>query len=314
MSLHGPISINAEKTRAALAFARLIPALRRAFIAGADVPLRHRHTLQEAGGSLLLMPAWQGAQTTGVKIVTVYPQNGRRGLNSVFATYVLMDGETGRHLAIIDGHEITIRRTAAASALAGDHLARPDAKNLLIVGSGQVAALMADAWRTVRPIEQVRVWNLRPRGANALAAALVARGFNAEPANDLEAAVREADIISCATLSTVPLVEGAWLRPGAHLDLIGSFRPDMRETDDAAINAARVFIDTEAALTEAGDITQPIAAGAFTRDAIAGSLFSLCRGQTPGRGSADEITIFKSVGSALEDLAAANLVYQDFRA
>jgi ornithine cyclodeaminase len=305
----GPILIDTARTRASLAFDRLVPALREAFIAGAEAPLRHRHALPE--GTMLLMPAWQDSSALGVKIVSVFPGNGKLGLNSVSSTYLLCDGVTGQHLAVIDGNEITGRRTAAASALAGSYLAREDAESLLIVGAGHVASMMADAWRAVRPIRRVRVWNIRPPHAVALAANLSACGFDAAAAKDLEDAAREADIISCATLATEPLVRGAWLKAGMHLDLIGAFKPDMRESDDEAVRRARVFIDTEAALAEAGDLIQPINAGVFARDAIAGSLYSLCRGETPGRTAADEITLFKSVGSAIEDLATARLVYSD---
>ena len=305
----GPIVIDTARTRASLAFERLIPALREAFIAGAETPLRHRHLLPD--GTLLLMPAWQGSAALGVKIVTVFPGNGRLGLNSVSSTYLLCDGATGRHLAIIDGNEITARRTAAASALAGSYLARADAASLLIVGAGHVASMLTDAWRAVRPVRRVRVWNLRSARAVALAETLRAHGFDAAATDDLEAAVRAADIVSCATLSTEPLVRGAWLKAGAHLDLIGAFKPDMRECDDAAVRRASVFIDTDAALAEGGDIVQPINAGAFAPEAVRGSLYTLCRDETPGRTAAEEITLFKSVGSAIEDLAAARLVYRD---
>lgn len=311
----GPITIDLPRVRASLAFPRLIPALRAAFRAGATVPLRHVHHLVEPGeqpgeqpgaaATLLLMPAWQGRTALGVKIVTVFPDNGRRGLNAVSSTYLLCDGETGRHLAFIDGNEITGRRTAAASALAGDALARGGAASLLIVGAGHVAGMLAAAWSAVRPIRRVRIWNRRPGRAAALAAGLHAQGFEAAATDDLEAAAGQADIISCATLATEPLIRGAWLRPGTHLDLIGGFRPDMREADDDAVRMARVFVDTEAALTEAGDITQPLASLVLPRAAIAGTLFTLCRGETPGRISDDEITLFKSVGSAIEDLAPA---------
>jgi ornithine cyclodeaminase len=299
--------IDAAATRAALPMDKLIDALHGAFIAGAETPLRHRHALPE-GSSLLLMPAWQGTSALGVKIVTVFPGNGTRGLNAVSSTYLLCDGTTGRHLAIIDGNEITGRRTAAASALAGRHLARPDATHLLIVGSGHVAGLMAEAWSAVRPIHRVTVWNIHHAGAERLAARLEVAGFNAGATGDLEAAVRAADIVSCATLSQAPLVRGAWLRPGTHLDLIGAYMPTMRECDDDAVKTSRVFIDTEAALAEGGDIVQPLAAGVIGRDAIAGTLFSLCRGEVRGRRDAAEVTLFKSVGSAIEDLAAASLV------
>jgi ornithine cyclodeaminase/alanine dehydrogenase-like protein (mu-crystallin family) len=306
-----PIVVDLERTRASLAFPRLVAALRDAFVAGAEVPLRHRHILEAGNGTLLLMPAWRGKLAAGVKIVTVYPDNGKRGMNAVHSTYLLMDGETGRHLAVIDGNEITGRRTAAASALAGAYLARDDAERLLIVGAGHIASMMAAAWVAVRPIREVRVWNPRPGRAIALAELLAAAGFNAAATTDLEGTVRWADIVSCATLATEPLIHGEWLRPGTHLDLIGGYRPDMREADDRAVQRARVFIDTEAALAEAGDLTQPSAAGVLHRDAIAGSLFSLCRGETRGRHESEDITLFKSVGSAIEDLAAAALVWAD---
>jgi len=296
------IILDGAQTAAALPFDRLIPALRDAFIAGATVPLRHRHDLTDA--SLLLMPAWRQDAMFGVKVVSVFPGNGVRGLPSVSASYLLCDGETGQHLALIDGGEITRRRTAAASALAGSYLAREDARSLLIVGSGHVAGLMADAYRAVRPIESVMVWNIRPTGAERLAARL-----GAKPVSDLAAAAAQADIISCATLSREPLVRGEWLRPGTHLDLIGGFTPAMREADDEAVRRARVFIDTDAALAEAGDLIDPIAHGVLRREDIAGSLSSLCRGEALGRRDPAEITLFKSVGSALEDLAAAGLAY-----
>ena len=303
----GPILIDAARTRAALPMGKLVEALHAAFVVGAEAPLRHRHALPD-GATLLMMPAWQGQTALGVKIVTVFPGNGARGLNAVSSTYLLCDGATGRHLAIIDGNEITGRRTAAASALAGRYLARADASTLLIVGSGHVAGLMAEAWAAVRAIQRVLVWNIRRAGADRLAAALRAAGFDATATDDLPAAVAAADVISCATLSHAPLIRGAWLRPGAHVDLVGAYMPTMREADDDAVRIARVFIDTEAALAEAGDLVQPLAAGVIHAGHIAGTLFSLCRGEAQGRESADQVTLFKSVGSALEDLAAAALV------
>lgn len=301
------IILDAEQTASALPFSRLIPALRDAFISGAEVPLRHRHDIAQPDGTmaaLLLMPAWRASGFMGVKLVSVFPGNGSRGLPAVSASYLLCDGATGQHLALIDGSEITRRRTAAASALAGSFLAREDARSLLIVGSGHIGGLMAEAYRVVRPIERVMVWNIRPAGAQRLAAQL-----GAEAVTDLAAAVQQADIVSCATLAREPLVRGEWLRPGTHLDLIGGFTPAMREADDEAVRRSRVFIDTDAALAEAGDLIDPIAHSVLRREDIVGSLFSLCRGETAGRRDAQEITLFKSVGSALEDLAAAALAY-----
>ncbi len=309
----GPITVDQATTRAALPFPRLIQALRAAFIAGAEVPLRHRHAVAGGDGTLLLMPSWQGRSAMGVKLVTVFPNNGALGLNSVFSTYLLCDGATGQHLAIIDGNEITGRRTAAASALAGDFLARRDAGHLLIAGAGHIAGMMAQAWSAVRPIRQVTIWNPRPARAEALAATLRDEGYDADATTDLEGATRAADIVSCATLATQPIIKGAWLRPGTHLDLIGGYRPDMRESDDTAARRSRIFIDTDAALAEAGDLTQPLAAGIITRNDILGDLAALCRGTLPGRTASEEITLFKSVGSAIEDLAAAALVWEEVK-
>lgn len=307
------IVLDAARTAAALPFDRLIPTLRAAFVTGAEVPLRHRHDLAQPDGTtsaLLLMPAWRAGGLLGVKVVSVFPGNGARNLPAVSSSYLLCDGETGQHLALIDGGEITGRRTAAASALAASFLARDDAASLLIVGSGHIAGLLADAYRAVRPIERVLIWNIRPAGAERLAERLRGEGYAAEAITDLAAAVASADIVSCATLARAPLIRGEWLRPGTHLDLIGGFTPAMREADDDAVRRARVFIDTDAALAESGDLIDPIAHGILRREDVAGSLFSLCRDETPGRRAPDEITLFKSVGSALEDLAAAGLAFQ----
>jgi ornithine cyclodeaminase/alanine dehydrogenase-like protein (mu-crystallin family) len=304
--------LDAAQTAASLPFERLIPALREAFGSGAEAPLRHRHDIAQSDGTtaaLLLMPAWRANGMLGVKLVSVFPGNGARGLPAVSASYLLCDGATGAHIALIDGAEITRRRTAAASALAASYLARKDAASFLIVGSGHIAGLITAAYRTVRAIERVRVWNVREVGAARLVARLRADGVVADMVTDLAAAVAEADIVTCATLAREPLVRGEWLRPGTHLDLIGGFTPAMREADDEAVRRSRVFVDTDAALAEAGDLIDPIAHGVLRRDEIAGNLFTLCRGETPGRCGREEITLFKSVGSALEDLAAAGLAY-----
>lgn len=291
--------LDADATREALPFGRLIPALRQAFAAGAATPERHHHALP-GGATLLLMPAWQGAYL-GVKVVTVHPGNAERGLPAVHAQYLLSDAETGRPLALLDGDVITARRTAAASALAASFLARPDARRLLLVGAGRVASLLATAHRAVRPIKRVEVWNRSPARADALVADLRAEGFDAMRADDLAAAAGLADIVSCATLSTKPLIRGAWLRPGTHLDLVGSFTPAMREADEDAVRRAAVFIDTEAALREAGELA------GLPRKAVRGTLADLCSGRVVPKTCGP--TLFKSVGTALEDLAAAVLVW-----
>ena len=223
-------------------------------------------------------------------------------------TYLLLDAATGMPVALLDGTALTLRRTAAASALAAGFLARPDSAVHLMVGTGALAPHLAAAHRAVRPIRETRIWGRDPKKAAALAARLANSGIAAAPVSGLEEAVAAADIITCATLAREPLIRGAWLRPGTHLDLVGGYTPDMREADDEAISRARVYIDTDAALREAGDIVQPLRSGHLARERIVGDLFDLVRGICPGRRDPAEITLFKSVGSALEDLAAAQLV------
>lgn len=300
----------ADEVHAALPWPALTDQLARAFAAGADVPVRHAHAL---GGqdALLLMPAWS-AETLGVKLVTVMPGNASRHLPTVQATYLLLDRRTGLAKALLDGEALTLRRTGAASALAARHLARADARALLIVGSGRLAGWLARAHHALRPqLGQIQLWGRDPRSSAALAESLQQEGLPARACSDLEMAVRNSDIVSCATTSTTPLVMGQWLRPGTHLDLVGGFKPDMREVDDAAVAISRVCVDTYAgALSEAGDLVQPLRSGRIKRAHIVAELAQLVRGEVPGRLSNDDITLFKSVGTALEDLAAAQLVLQ----
>jgi ornithine cyclodeaminase len=317
--------IDAATVHAKLDFETLISALNTGFEEGATVPVRHRHDLgtvaaEEAanqanaeandGASLLLMPAWRQGGPTGVKIVTVYPTNRARALPAVNATFLLLDGKTGHPLAIIDGPALTERRTAAASALASRYLSRPFSKILLMVGAGAIAPHLIRAHASVRPIERIEIWNRTPERAVALAETMRSEGLNARATNDLEVSARAADIISCATLSTEPIILGAWLSPGCHLDLVGAFRPDMRECDDVAVVRAAVYVDVrESALIEAGDIAGPLARGVISKSHILGDLFDLARGVVTGRGDDDTITMFKSVGTALEDLAAAESLW-----
>ncbi len=305
--------IDAQSTRSALPFASLVEALRKLFIEGCEVPLRHTHAIADAsatgpGGKVLLMPAWQAGGFLGIKTVMIFPGNSARGLPGLHSVYQLYDATTGQPLALIDGDEITSRRTAAASALAASFLARPDAAHLLVVGTGRVAKLLPDAYRAVRNIERVTVWNRRHESAAAFAAQLSAAGWNAVATTDLEAATARADIVTCATLSEAPLIHAERLSAGTHLDLIGAFTPSMQESDVACFAKARVFVDTTEALMKAGDVLRAIEAGAFAESSLQATLEQLCRGERAGRQTADEITLFKSVGTALEDLAAAALV------
>lgn len=318
------LTISAGDVDRALTFPGLVERLRGAFRDGAVQPVRHHHTIERPDGAastLLLMPAWSdfgaaGQQDgfIGVKVVTVSPDNNAVGKPAVMGVYLLLDGITGEPRALIDGQRLTLWRTASASALAASYLAREDASRLLVVGAGALAPFLARAHASVRPIRHVRIWNRTTANARTITALLASEGIHAETAEDLDEALGWADIVSAATISTTPLVKGALLRPGTHVDLVGAFTPAMRESDDAAISRARVYVDTRAgAEKEAGDIVQAIASGVLSPGSIVGDLFELTRGERKGRESTDEITLFKSVGAALEDLAAAISVFETLR-
>jgi ornithine cyclodeaminase/alanine dehydrogenase-like protein (mu-crystallin family) len=299
------------QTAAALNYPALIQSISDIFAQGATAPQRHHHTIKKSGepdSVLLLMPAWaEGFGVGGVKIVNVVPGNNARGLPAIMASYLVFDELTGEHKAILDGATLTAMRTAAVSALAADKLARQDASTLLIVGSGRVARELPHAFKAIRNIEKVLVWSRTAATARALAADFAKQGFEANAVTDLQSAAPKADIISCATLASEPVIKGAWLQPGQHLDLIGSYAPHMREVDDEAIRKSKVYIDTDAALHETGDLMKPIESGALTKAAIQGTLYDLCRAKFEFSRSSQDITLFKGVGHALEDLAAAKL-------
>lgn len=314
--------IGPEAVDRALGWERLVPALREAFRTGAHQPARHHHPLEGAPGAgciLLLMPAWTDYAVApvpyaGVKIVTIAPDNNAKVLPSVMGIYLLLDGATGKPLALIDGPRLTLWRTAGASALAASYLAREDAENLLLIGAGALAPFLARAHASVRPIKRIRVWNRTAANAEKLAATLRAEGFSAEATTEREASLGWADIVSAATISPEPLVAGAFLKPGAHVDLVGAFTPAMRESDDAAVRRAGIFVDVrESALREAGDIAIPLRTGLIEESDIRADLHALCRGEHPGRQSDREITLFKSVGAAIEDLAGGIAVYERLR-
>jgi ornithine cyclodeaminase len=315
------LTISAAEVDRALTFPRLVETLRTAFREGAVQPVRHHHTIERptgAASTLLLMPAWTDFNAAhsagghiGVKIVTVSPDNNAIQKPAVMGLYLLLDGITGEPQALIDGQRLTQWRTACASALAASYLAREDASKLLVVGAGALSPFLAKAHSAIRPVRQIRIWNRTQANAEKVAAELRSEGFPAEAAGDLDVALGEADIVSSATISTTPIIKGAMLKPGAHVDLVGGFTPTMRESDDEAIRRAHVYVDTRAGATkEAGDIVQPLASGVLSKDAIVADLHELARGEKKGRETADEITLFKSVGAALEDLAAGIAVYR----
>lgn len=306
--------IDTEHTRSGMPFGALVESIRAMFISGCEVPQRHIHQIatDTETATMLLMPAWQKNGRLGIKTVNVFPSNAGLGIPGLHSTYLLYDAKTGVPLAQLDGNEITSRRTAAASALAASMLSRASAHRLLVVGAGRVASLLPEAYRTVRDIQAVEVWDINRQMAEQLVARLLQDGFDAAVAESLEQAARRADIISCATLSQEPLIRGSWLRPGVHVDLIGGFTPEMRETDDDCFRNAQVFIDTQEALIKAGDLLCPMKTGVLKKDDVRATLEDLCRGVHPGRQSDAEITVYKAVGTALEDLAAACLVYDSY--
>ena len=286
----------------------LVAALRRAFASG-EYRAPPRLAADMDGASLLVMPAWKGSERVGTKIVTVDP----RARPSIQSTYILCDRASGRPVAAIDGAALTRRRTAAASVLAASRLARPASAILLVLGTGALNAPIIEAYASAFELKRVLLWGRDAAKAEAAARAARARGYPAEAVATVEAGLAVADIVSAATLASEPLIAGAGLRPGMHIDLIGAFRPDMCEADTEAFARARVFVDThKGAMEEAGDLLQAIAAGAVGADAIEADLAALCSGIHPGRVDDDKsITLFKSVGTATEDLAAAELVVRD---
>jgi alanine dehydrogenase len=313
------LELNAAALAACLDRGTLIDALDSAFREPYTAPTRQQYRLHPGGegrgdgrgeGTLLIMPAWNSSGGLGIKIVTVFPDNALRSLPTVCASYLLLDAYSGVERAILDGTELTLRRTGAASALASRYLSNPDSSRLLMVGAGRLAPHLIASHALVRPIREVRIWGRHIGKARALAASLGSGSFSVEATEDLEAAAGWADIVSCATLSRQPLVLGTWLRPGQHLDLVGAFTAEMREVDDAAIARSELYVDTRAgALCESGEILGAISRGIIEQSAIRGELSDLAANGFK-RPSPQAITTFKSVGAALEDLVAAELAFK----
>ena len=302
--------IDAEAVRRHLDDASLVDALEAAH--RQPPPAAERLLLEQPGAdghsdAFLIWPAWQPGEALGIKLVTSFPANPERGegLPTIQALYLLFDGENGRPLALIDGTELTFWKTAADSALGARFLARRDARRLLMIGAGALAPALIRAHLAVRPgIEVVRIWNRTPEKAAAIASEV--SGVDAAVAPDLEAESRLADVISAATGATEPLIRGAWLKPGAHVDLVGGFSPKMREADDDVVRRAEIYVDSRwFTVGQAGDLTQPIAAGVIGPDDVRGDLFDLATGRVPGRTRSDAITLFKNGGGAHLDLMTA---------
>lgn len=293
----GPSVLDEAAVARHLRMGDLVPAMARALAdlsTGRSVqPVRQMLQVPGYDGFFAVMPAAAGG-ALGAKLVTFFP--GNTGIHTHHALIVLFRPETGEPLVIMDGRLITEMRTAAASAVATQWLARPEARILAILGSGVQARSHLEALRLVRSLDEVRVWSPRSGGA-------FAERHGVRATRSAEAAVRGADVVVVATSSRTPVLEGAWLSPGAHVNAVGAVRPDWRELDDAAVRRARLFVDSrDAATKEAGDV---IAAGTPCVE-----LGEVVDGAQPGRRSPEEITLFKSVGVAVEDVVAADLVWQ----
>jgi ornithine cyclodeaminase len=260
--------------------------------------------LHRGGDTLLSRAAWIDGVGVAVKSVTVMPDNAAHGLPSVHGAMVLFEDKTGQVEAVIDSALVTKWKTAGDSVLGARLLARSDSKRLLIVGAGTVATSLIEAYGAVFPDIEISVWARTKAKAEGLGVRIV---------DDLETAVREADIISCATMTTEPIIKGEWLQAGQHLDLIGAFKADMREADDLALQRAKVFVDSRVTTVEhIGELMIPISNGTISEDDVLADLYDLAAGQA-GRGSSDDITLFKNGGGAHLDLMTGQVILNAWR-
>ena len=307
--------LDADQVKKLLGWQETVEAIETMFAQTCTIPKRLHYQIpldNQPDATLLLMPAWIAGKYTGVKLVNVYPGNSVGELETIQGIYLLMDGANGKVLAQMNGAELTARRTVCASALASKYLSRHDANHLLIVGSGRLARYLGFAHHAVRPLSKIKIWARNREKGKEVAESYRAAGFASTLIDNLQSGCTDADIISCATMATEPLISGSWLKPGTHLDLVGGFKPTMREADDEAVANSTLFVDTRSGvLAEAGDLLGPMERGVIDIDDIAAELSELVSGQHRGRRDGHEITLFKSVGTAIEDLAAAVKCYEN---
>ena len=294
----------------------LVEVLRKAFAANYTTPLRHHHNFKnpvaEKLSTLLLMPSWDNENYLGVKLVTISPENDRKNLPTIQGLYILFDLKTGVPLMQCDARLLTVKRTAAASALASQYLSRKNSETLLMIGTGYLATHLIEAHAAIRAIKKVQIWGRNFEKAQKLAEGFNKHSFEVEAIEDLQSGVRNADIISAATMSEKPLIKGEWLNPGQHIDLVGSYLPTLREADDEVIKRSSIYVDNlEGACKETGDIFIPIQKGILKKEDIKADLFQMCKSSSDFlRKENAEITLFKSVGHALEDLATASYLFK----
>ena len=314
-----PVYIHADFIENNTSFPELVAVLKNSFLGDAAiVPDRHHHhfpnptTKKES--TLLLMPAWKPNEDAGVKVVTVSPENGKFDLPAIQGSYLYLDAVTGVLKAVIEAKALTAKRTAATSALASSFLSKTDASSLLMIGTGSLSLNLINAHATVRPIRQVYIWGRDEAKAKRIAAKLDSKIMDVKVVSTIASVIPKVDIVSCATLSETPLVLGNQLREGQHIDLVGAYRPHMRESDNEAMGRASIFLDSYAGgLKESGDILIPLREGTIKKTDIKADLFELCSKRKKGRTHDSEITVFKSVGHALEDLTAARYYFKKYR-
>ncbi|XP_062149690.1 protein SAR DEFICIENT 4-like [Alnus glutinosa] len=321
-TIAAPIFISTESLHSLLSHETLIHHLQSSLATVSSTlqtPIRQSYAVSPSS-SLLLMPSWSLSPSlpyVGVKLVTYFPQNSSLNLPGVHASYVLFSSTTGQTLASMDGTVLTLYRTSCVSGLASKILARDDSETLVMIGAGALAPHLIKAHLSARPsLRRVIIWNRTTEKARKLAEEMQENGgfdgVSFESNRCLEEIVGLGDIVSCATNSETALVKGGSLKAGAHLDLVGSFKHCMRECDDEAIRRGRVFVDNEAALEESGELVGAFERGVIEKGDIAGNLLELIKGEKVGRSNSGEITVFKSVGSAVVDILASQLVYETY--
>ncbi|MDT0539431.1 ornithine cyclodeaminase family protein [Croceitalea sp. P059] len=310
-----PVQIDSNFIESTTSFIELVKELDSAFSNNTTiVPKRHHHHFPnpevKEESTLLIMPAWKPSEDAGIKIVTVSPKNEMFELPSIQGSYLYLDATTGLLKAIIEAKSLTVKRTAATSALASSFLSKKSASTLLMIGTGALSVNLIQAHAAVRPIKKVFVWGRTSTKAKLIAEKLNGEKIEVKAVSKIASVISKVDIVSCATLSKTPLVLGKYLRKGQHVDLVGAYRPNMREADNETIKKASIFIDSySGGLNESGDILIPLKEGIISKDEIKAELFQLCSKQKKGRIDDDEITVFKSVGHALEDLVAARYYF-----
>jgi ornithine cyclodeaminase/alanine dehydrogenase-like protein (mu-crystallin family) len=306
--------LDADAVHRAMAYPALIAALRRAHLR--PPPYVHESTIAEPGAGrerfFLSLTAWERDRAIGVKLLSVFPNNSPHPSNQ--GLYIVFDAQSGAPILVADATALTLRKTAADSALGLELLARPDVETMLMIGAGALAPHVIRAFIGVRPsIKHIRVWNRTPERARRIVEQMSDSNIRIETTEQLESALGWADVVSSATMSESPLVAGTLLKPGSHIDLIGGWRKNMREADDDTVRRAALFSDSITACQECGDISQPLEHGVISISDIRGDLFDICSAKIPGRTTQEQVTLFKNAGGAHLDFFAAEFLIKSLR-